>query len=123
MSYEDIVTFDDWCYYSSLYVNDIVKSFPGWKDTPINNKSLYEMKGKYDWISKIIYGYNLLGFATNISQPGIYEKCDMYKNHYDYITQDENDEIELLDGNYNCGQRAFIRGFMLKTKTMEIYED
>lgn len=106
MEYSDIKNFNDLCYYGSLYTNDIVKKFLGWGST--SGKSLYELQGKYEWIGKIVHSYNLLGFCTQLSQPGVLVDCSKFE--------------EYKDGNYKHGQRARIRGFMLKDKALKIYE-
>ena len=70
MNYSDIKTFDDLYLYGSLYACDRVKKFPIWRDLKEDEKSLYEMVDDYELIGIIIHSYNLLGFFTNMSQPG-----------------------------------------------------
>jgi hypothetical protein len=95
--YKNFRTFEDVCRHGAMYVSDQVKNHPNWLDVPDDSKVLYEMVGEYEWIGKIIYDYNCLGFFTDLSQPG------------------------LSEDNYR--QRACIRGHMYKDRAIKIYDE
>ncbi len=122
MEYTNIKTFDQLCLYGSLFVSDRVKKFPGWKDLKDGKKALCEMVEEYEWIGKFIFGYNLLGFFTVSSQPGTIYKTEIYSNHYDYMMNAmEESNPQILEGNYELYQRAFVNGWMEKDKAIKFY--
>jgi hypothetical protein len=58
-----------------------------------------------------------------MSQPGTEYKIEMYQNHYDYMANMANIDpnYKFLDGNYKKKQRACVSGLMLKSKSIEVY--
>lgn len=122
MEYSNIKNFNDLCWYGSLYVSNQVKKSPNWIDLEDGKKALYEMVGKHEWIGKIIYSYNLLGFYTYCSQPGRIYQTKLFANHYDAMTEQNNPNYKYLRGNYEMYQRACVNGFMEKDKAIKLYE-
>lgn len=119
MELTDIKTFKDFCYYTSLYTNNLVQKYPWCRELKEGEKGLHYFtnEDKYLWIEKIIHSYNSLGLCVGGPQPGSLKEINVYESYYDYKMKTEN----FLQGNYKLGQRAMINGNMLKSQAIKIY--
>lgn len=121
--YNQIKTFDELCRIGCDFIQDKIKSHP----FLIINQSkdnLYELVGKNEWIRDYLYQYNLMGFYTVMSQPGLDYPVQIYPNYLDYkksFIPEFNLYVYPMKEKFGVKQRAEVEGFMKLEKAVKLY--
>jgi hypothetical protein len=124
--YSQIQTFDELCKLGCDFIENKIKIHP-FLIVDQTKDNLYELVGKNEWIRDYLYQYNLMGFYTVISQPGLDYPIHIYPTYLDYknsfILQNDIksfDDFMSFD-DFGVKQRAEIEGFIKLDIGVKIY--